>query len=87
MTEVPAPPQAPPQPCLLGAALISVLVLLSYLAAMVVAYLEKDQTMLNTLLVVAATNATTVVGYWVGSSAGSARKDSQIAANAAKTGG
>ena len=61
--------------CGWGTPIMSVLALLRFLAAFVIAFFSKDQTLLNILLGAAAANATTVVSYWVGSSAGSARKD------------
>ena len=62
-----------------GAPIVSVYALTVFLVAIVVAYFAHDATLLNALLVVAATNATTVVSYWVGSSAGSQKKDATLA--------
>ncbi len=62
-----------------GAVIISALVLLIYAGAFAVAFMLKSDTMLNVLVGTAATNATTVVGFWVGSSAGSQKKDDTIA--------
>jgi hypothetical protein len=62
-----------------GAIIISALVLLIYAGAFAVAYMLKSDVMLNVLVGTAATNATTVVGFWVGSSAGSQKKDDTIA--------
>lgn len=47
---------------------------LALAASCVIAYVKADYTLLTAMAGVAATNATTVVGYWVGSSDGSARK-------------
>ena len=61
-----------------AATVISTLALLIFVGALVIAYLSKDGSSLLMLFGVAATNATTVINYWVGSSAGSARKDAQL---------
>lgn len=85
-----APPAAPPPAPLpysggsMGPILVSTLAMLIYGGALVIAFLSKDQGNLTILIGVAAANATTVVGYWVGSSIGSARKDVQLAAAALK---
>ena len=62
-----------------GIVVVSVLVLLIYLAALTFAYFSKNDTLLTTLLGVAATNATTAVGFWLGSSYGSAKKTNLLA--------
>lgn len=48
--------------------------LLALAASAAWAWLKGDNTLLVAMCGVAATNATTVVGYWVGSSDGSAHK-------------
>lgn len=64
-----------------GPLMVSVLTLFVYLAAITIAWWTKDPS-LGILLGVAATNATTVVSFWVGSSKGSQAKDAVIAAQA-----
>ena len=68
-----------------GAPAVSVYALTIFLAAIVIAYFKADNTLLTALLGVAATNATTVISFWVGSSSSSQKKDDTIAAqNTAK---
>lgn len=62
-----------------GSSIVSIYALTIFLAAMVIAYLMKNEVLIVALLSVAATNATTVVSYWVGSSSSSAKKDILIA--------
>ena len=66
-----------------GAPLTSVLVLVTFGAVMTVALTQQmpagSETILNMLLGTLAAMATSVVSYWVGSSAGSARKDARLA--------
>jgi hypothetical protein len=54
---------------------------LALAAACALAYYKAEYTLLTAMAGVAATNATTVVGYWVGSSDGSAKKTDLMAAN------
>jgi hypothetical protein len=58
-----------------GAIVISTLVSLAFMAALVIAYLTHDtgsqQQLVNAIIVMFAT----VVAFWVGSSAGSQKKD------------
>ena len=63
-----------------GAPSISVYSLTIFLAAIIIAYFKANDTLLTALLGVAATNATSVVQFWVGSSSGSQKKDDTIAA-------
>ena len=63
-----------------GRILVSATVMVIYIAALAVAFLSKNDNMLMVLIGVAATNATTVVGYWVGSSSGSTKKDDALIA-------
>lgn len=69
-----------PNMTLAGAPVISVYSLTLLLLALVVVWWMKDQTLVNVVVGVIATNATTVVNFWVGSSRGSERKDEVIAA-------
>ena len=66
-----------------GAPVVSVYALTIFLASIGVAAWLKYETVLIVLLTAAATNATNVVGYWIGSSAGSQKKDETIAAQSA----
>ena len=65
-----------------GAPVVSALVLLTFGVVMALAFTRSlpdgSQTILNVLLGSLAAMATSVVSYWVGSSAGSARKDGTI---------
>ncbi len=54
---------------------------LALAAACALAYFKAEYTLLTAMAGVAATNATTIVGYWVGSSDGSAKKTDLMAAN------
>lgn len=64
-----------------GPIVVSVLSLALLAVAMGVAWWTKDPS-LPILLGVAGSNATTVVGYWLGSSVGSKAKDATMAATA-----
>ena len=59
---------------ILGEIITSVYSLTILLAVMVIAYFSGDTDLFKTLAIVAATNAGTVVNYWVGSSKGSSDK-------------
>jgi hypothetical protein len=61
-----------------GSIITSVMASLAFLAAILISYLSKDQTNLAMLLGVVAGGFNTVIGYWLGSSAGSQRKDDAI---------
>jgi hypothetical protein len=65
-----------------GPIAVSIFVLGIFLAAIVIAWLTKNDS-LNILLGMAGTNAATAVGYWLGSSSGSKAKDDTIKAQAA----
>ena len=69
-----------------GAPVISVIVLITFGIVMWVALTQimpgGSETILNMLLGTLAAMSTSVVSYWVGSSAGSARKDEHIARQA-----
>ena len=66
-----------------GAPVVSVVVLLTFGTVVSLVLLRAipagSETVLNVLLGTLAAMATNVVGYWVGSSAGSARKDERLA--------
>ncbi len=66
-----------------GAPVVSVVVLVTFGTVVSLVLLRAipvgSETVLNVLLGTLAAMATNVVGYWVGSSAGSARKDEQLA--------
>jgi hypothetical protein len=66
-----------------GASVVSALVLITFAVVMTLAFTRSlptgSETILNMLLGSLAAMATSVVSYWVGSSAGSARKDVQLA--------
>ena len=65
-----------------GAPVVSALVLITFAIVMTLAFSRSlpagSETILNMLLGSLAAMATSVVSYWVGSSAGSARKDAHI---------
>jgi hypothetical protein len=62
-----------------GAIVVSVLAILTFIGALVVAFFLREPGLLNLAVGAAIANATTAVQYWMGSSAGSARKDDVIA--------
>ena len=66
-----------------GAPLVSIIVLLTFALVVFVALTrtmpQGAEPVLNVLLGTLGAMATSVVGYWVGSSAGSARKDERLA--------
>ena len=69
--------------CLIHGALVSALVLVTFAVVMALALTRSlpagSETILSLLLGSLAAMATSVVSYWVGSSAGSARKDDHLA--------
>jgi hypothetical protein len=74
----PVDPTPPPQPVrnrAWGAPVVSVYSLSLLLVALCFAYLVKNETLLTALVAVIATNATSVVSFYVGSSASSQAKD------------
>jgi hypothetical protein len=80
-TPPPAPvPVVPKRPNRWGAPIVSMFSLALLGAALGFAYLEKNENLLVILTGVIATNATMVVGYYVGSSASSQDKDATISA-------
>jgi hypothetical protein len=81
---VPNPIPAPSSQYMLnfwGSSIVSVYILTIFLVALVIAFWVKNEVLIVALVSVAATNVTTVVAYWVGSSSGSAKKDSIIASH------
>jgi hypothetical protein len=74
-----------------GAPVVSSLVLVTFAAVMTLALTRSlpagSETILNMLLGSLAAMATSVVSYWVGSSAGSVRKDEHLARLAGAQGG
>ena len=72
-----------------GPVVISIVAQFTFLlalgAATVIAWVKNDYTLLVAMAGVAATNATTVVSYWVGSSDGSAKKTDLLAPSAPTT--
>jgi hypothetical protein len=63
-----------------GAIAVSVVTLVTFTGALGVSLFFKDPGLLNLTVGAAIANATTTVGYWLGSSSGSAKKDETIAA-------
>jgi hypothetical protein len=62
-----------------GAIAVSVLASLSFTAALIIAYMAKDQANLSLLIGAVISNFSTAVSFWLGSSAGSQRKDEILA--------
>lgn len=62
-----------------GAITVSVIVLFVFIGAIIVAWMTKDSS-LPILLGMAGSNAGTAVGFWLGSSSGSQKKDSTLSA-------
>ena len=75
---IPAPPASSPAVTLWGAPVVTVLAYGTFLAAIIVALIVKNDTLLVALCGAAATNATTAVQWWLGSSKGSADKSATI---------
>jgi|SRR5689334_11952697 hypothetical protein len=63
-----------------GAIIVSVVTLLTFTGALVVSFFFKDSGLLNLTVGAAIANATTAVGFWLGSSSGSQKKDDLIGA-------
>ena len=67
-----------------GVVVTSIVAQVTFLAALVasavIAWVKNDYSILMAMVGVAATNATTVVNYWVGSSDGSSKKTDLMAA-------
>ncbi len=62
-----------------GSVIVSILVLMIFLGAIIVAWITRSPS-LDVLLGMAGSNAGIAVGFWLGSSSGSQKKDSTIAA-------
>ena len=62
-----------------GALAVSLYGLSLLLVGMAIAYITKNETMLNTLIAVVATNATGVFQFWIGSSSSAAQAHTTIA--------
>jgi hypothetical protein len=63
-----------------GAVIVSIVTLLTFTGALVVSFFFKDSGLLNLTVGAAIANATTAVGFWLGSSSGSQKKDDVIGA-------
>ncbi len=63
-----------------GAIIVSVVALATFTGALVVSFFFKDSGLLNLTVGAAIANATTAVGFWLGSSSGSQKKDDVIGA-------
>lgn len=75
----PSPAETSDRTATIAKLCISVFAELIFVAALSIAWWTKDPS-LPLLLGMAGTNATAVVSYWIGSSAGSSAKDATIAA-------
>jgi len=64
---------------MIGAIIISSMACIGFWAALVIAYLSKDQTNLAMLLGIVAGGFNSTLGYWLGSSMGSQKKDELLA--------
>jgi hypothetical protein len=69
--------------CSVGAISTSLLTAVTFLAALAVSYWSKDTSNLNLLIGAVIANTSTVVSFWLGSSAGSQRKDEILGARTA----
>jgi hypothetical protein len=65
-----------------GKIAVSILALATFTRAFVFSFFLKDSGLLNLTVVSAIANATTTVGFWLGSSSGSQQKDNVIAKQA-----
>ena len=70
-----------------GAIIVSIVTLLTFTGALVVSFFFKDSGLLNLTVGAAIANATTAVGFWLGSSSGSQKKDDLIGTALAVGGG
>jgi hypothetical protein len=70
-----------------GAITVSFVSLITFTGALVVSFFMKDPGLLNLTVGAAIANATTAVGYWLGSSSGSQKKDDVIGAALSVAGG
>ena len=62
-----------------GAIAVSIVGILTFDGALVISFVLKDPTMMALTVGAAVAMGTTVVNYWLGSSAGSQKKDETIA--------
>jgi hypothetical protein len=62
-----------------GAIIISMTVMVTFTGSLVVSFFFKDSGLLNLTVGAAIANATTAVGFWLGSSRGSQTKDAALA--------
>lgn len=63
-----------------GKVAVSLAVVVLYGAALLIAYLKANDTLLNSLLSIAGAQLVTVVGFWLGSSFGSDKKTNLMVA-------
>jgi hypothetical protein len=63
-----------------GSVIVSAVTLLTFTGALVVSFFFKDSGLLNLTVGAAIANGTTAVGFWLGSSSGSQKKDDVIGA-------
>lgn len=75
-------PIQPDRASLYGSIIVSCVTLLIFMVALAIAWWTKDAS-LPILVGVAATNASTAISFWLGSSSGSQKKDGVIAQQAA----
>ena len=68
-----------------GAIIVSVIALVTFTGALVVSFFRQDPGLLNLTVGAAIANATTAIGFWLGSSSGSQKKDEVIGAALAAT--
>lgn len=61
-----------------GMVIVSVIALLIFIVALLIAYLKANETLMTTLLGIAGAGYTTVVGFWLGSSYGSSKKTDML---------
>jgi hypothetical protein len=61
-----------------GSIIVSAITLLTFTGALIVSFFFKDPALLNLTVGAAIANATTAVGFWLGSSSGSHKKDEVI---------
>ena len=85
MTDTTLPPatNGPKDAHYWGPIIVSTVALVTFTGALIVSWLSKDEGLLNLTVGASIANATSAVGYWLGSSASSAKKDETIAAAAA----
>jgi len=67
-----------------GAIVTSILAMSAFLGALIIAYATGDHASITLLIGAVIANSTTTVGFWLGSSAGSQKKDERLAGQAPK---